>query len=95
MKKQINSYPLYKGLQKPLIFKGFKGKYIYWGMGVIGLAVIIGCIGCIFIDKVVGLVIMAIFLAITLFVIYRKQEQGLYSKKRENNILHISKNNLK
>ena len=95
MKKQIDSYPLYKGLQKPLIFKGFKGRYIYWGMGAIGSAVIIGCIGCIFLDKVVGLAVMAIFLGISLFVIYRKQEQGLYSKKRDNNVLHISKNYLK
>lgn len=25
-------YPVYKGLQQPLVFKSFKGRYIYWAM---------------------------------------------------------------
>ena len=31
MSKEHLSYNVYKGLQKPLIFKGFKGKFIYIG----------------------------------------------------------------
>lgn len=31
MSKEYPSYNVYKGLQKPLIFKGFKGKFIYIG----------------------------------------------------------------
>lgn len=26
-------YPVYKGLQQPLVFRSFKGRYIYWAMG--------------------------------------------------------------
>ncbi|RDV11885.1 DUF4133 domain-containing protein [Pontibacter diazotrophicus] len=26
-------YNVYKGLQKPLVFKNFKGRFIYWAMG--------------------------------------------------------------
>ena len=26
-------YNVYKGLQQPLVFKSFKGRYIYWAMG--------------------------------------------------------------
>ena len=29
------TYPVYRGLQKPLVFKSFRGKYIYWGLGSI------------------------------------------------------------
>ena len=31
MSKEYPSYNVYKGLQKPLIFKGFNGKFIYIG----------------------------------------------------------------
>lgn len=26
-------YPIYRGLQKPIVFKNFRGRYIYWGLG--------------------------------------------------------------
>ena len=38
MSKEHLSYNVYKGLQKPLIFKGFKGKFIYIGGACITLA---------------------------------------------------------
>lgn len=95
MKKQVTEYPMYKGLQKPLVFKGFKGRYIYWGMGAIGSAVLIGCIGCIAINKVVGLGGMAVYLGITLLFIFKKQEKGLYNRTRANNVLYVFNNRLK
>lgn len=33
-------YYLYKGLKKPLVFFGLKGKYIFYAVGVIGGGVI-------------------------------------------------------
>ena len=93
--KDIKSYPMYKGLQKPLMFKGFKGRYIYWGIATIVIALIVGCIGCIFIDTLIGLLIMAVYLGTSLFVIYKKQEKGLHNKKKDTNTLYIFKNQLR
>ena len=43
------SYPIFKGLQKPLEFMGIQGRYIYWAAGTIGAAIISLIIGyCIF-----------------------------------------------
>jgi hypothetical protein len=33
MTHQHLSYPVFRGLQKPLVFKYFRGRYIYWGLG--------------------------------------------------------------
>lgn len=93
--KEIPKYPIYKGLQKPLIFKGFKGRYIYWGIGAILIDLILACIFCIFVDTFIGLCVMAVFLAISLFIIYKKQEKGLYNRKKDTDTLFIFKNNLK
>jgi hypothetical protein len=33
MKRKEHSIEVFKGLQKPLVFHSFKGKFIYWGAG--------------------------------------------------------------
>ena len=40
MSNQQPTYPVYRGLQKPLVFKSFKGRYIYWGLGTILIALL-------------------------------------------------------
>src|SRR5690606_22307385 len=35
-------FPIYKGLQKPLIYKGFQGKFIGWGIGSLVAGVVLG-----------------------------------------------------
>ncbi|PRY09046.1 hypothetical protein CLV24_11997 [Pontibacter ummariensis] len=30
--RPFSGYAVYKGLQQPLVFKSFKGRYIYWGL---------------------------------------------------------------
>ena len=35
-------FPIYKGLQKPLIYKGFQGKFIGWGIGSLVTGVVLG-----------------------------------------------------
>jgi len=37
----MNRYSIYKGLQKPLVYRGFKGKFIGWGIGFL----IMGLVG--------------------------------------------------
>lgn len=43
MSKEYPSYNVYKGLLKPLIFKGFKGKFIYIGGACIISALLLLC----------------------------------------------------
>jgi hypothetical protein len=33
MQRKDHSFEVFKGLQKPLVFHSFKGKFIYWGAG--------------------------------------------------------------
>lgn len=92
---EAKEYPLYKGLQKPLTFKGFKGRYIFWGIGVIISSLLLGCILCIAISTLIGMGVMACYLGLGLFIIHRKQKNGLYSKKRDKNTLFLMPNKIK
>lgn len=88
-------FPMYKGLQKPLSFKGFKGRYIFWGIGVIISSLLLGCILCVAINTLIGLGIMASYLGIGLFIIHKKQQNGLYSKKKDTDTLYVVPNRIK
>lgn len=93
--KDLKGYPLYKGLQKPLVFKGFKGRYIYWGMASIGINLIIGCSICLLIDKTIGLIAMALLMFSAFGFILKKQEKGLFPRKRDKKgTIYIFKNKL-
>lgn len=75
-------YPIYKGLQKPLIYRGFKGKFIYWGIGSLigGLAIggLIGALTNLFLGGFATLALMGAGLAYT----FMKQGNGLHDKTR-------------
>ena len=74
------SYPIFKGLQKPIEFMGIQGRYIYWAAGTIGAAIISLIIGyCIF-GFMVGLVGLVISLSIGIGLIMFKQRKGLHTK---------------
>ena len=38
----IRRFSIYKGLQKPLVYRGFKGKFIGWGIGSLVLGLVGG-----------------------------------------------------
>lgn len=75
-------YPIYKGLQKPLIYRGFKGKFIYWGIGSLigGLALggLVGALTNLFLGGFTTLALMGAGLAYT----FMKQGNGLHDKTR-------------
>jgi len=52
------SFPVYKGLQKPMVYKGFKGKFIYWGVGLLLAALVIGALTMAIINMYLGAVVM-------------------------------------
>lgn len=82
----MRTFKVYKGLQKPLVFKGFKGKYIYYGAACLGLSLILGVLVIVIINLYVGAtVLLGGFIGGLLWISF-KQKQGLYSKKRDRNI---------
>ena len=79
---------LYKGLKKPLIFFGLKGKYIFYAVGVIGG----GVIAALILSKF-GLLGSLLGLAVTaggVFLIFKRQDKyGLYDKTKNFNQVFI------
>ena len=72
---------LYKGLKKPLIFFGLKGKYIFYAVGVIGGGVISALVLSKFglLGSLLGLVVTAG----GVYLIFRRQDKyGLYDKTK-------------
>ncbi len=89
MNTEVQSYKIYKGLQRPLIFKMFKGKYIYWALGSIVAGVIAGGAASIIINSVSGAVTMVMVAIPLLFYTIHKQKNGLFTKTREDCIYMI------
>ena len=72
---------LYKGLKKPLVFFGLKGKYIFYAVGVIGGGVIAALILYKFglLGSLLGLVVTAG----GVYLIFKRQDKhGLYDKTK-------------
>ena len=69
-------YKVYRGLQKPLVFKSFKGRYIYWGLGSILIALIAAMLVSSIINILAGITSMAIILASGLGTTAYYQQHG-------------------
>ena len=80
-------YPMYRGLQKPLTYKGFKGKFIYWGIASVVVGLVLGGLLGILTNMYLGAVatLMLIGAALT-FTAYR-QRGGLHRKTRSRGII--------
>ncbi|MBS1548273.1 DUF4133 domain-containing protein [Amniculibacterium sp. G2-70] len=79
---------LYKGLKKPLVFFGLKGKYIIYAVAVIGA----GIISALVLSKF-GLLGSLFGLAVTaggVYLIFKRQDKhGLYDKTKNFNQIFI------
>ena len=72
---------LYKGLKKPLIFFGLKGKYIFYAVGVIGGGVIAALVLSKF--GLLGSLLGLIVTAGCVYLIFKRQyKHGLYDKTK-------------
>jgi hypothetical protein len=82
-------FKIYKGLQRPLVFKIFKGKYIYWAAGVL----IAGVLGAGIVSSVVssfaGIVTLIGITIPGLLYTVNKQKLGLYAKNRDEKVYII------
>jgi len=80
------TYPIYKGLQKPLSYKGLKGKFIAWGAAALVSGLLLGGISGALINMYLGSVVAVGSIAGLLFLIVRQQKKGLHSKARDQGI---------
>ena len=80
------SYPMFKGLQKPLEFMGIQGRYITWAACAVGGAILGFIIAyCIF-GFVVGLIVLTVSLCTGAGLIFFKQKKGLHTKKEDHGV---------
>ncbi|RYE15345.1 MAG: plasmid transfer protein [Sphingobacteriaceae bacterium] len=77
-----DKYNVYKGLQKPLVYKGFKGKFIYWGLGFVLSGLIAGAVSMAVINKLFGAMVLLGSIIGGLFYTATQQKKGLHTKKR-------------
>ena len=80
-------FAVYKGLQKPLVFKGFQGIFIYWGVGILLGGLVIGAITMALINMWLGALVLAGSITGGLLYLASKQKRGLHSKSRSREIL--------
>lgn len=79
-------FQVYKGLQRPLVYRGFKGKYIYWGVGALLAGLVMGALTMALVNMWLGLIVLIAGIAGGLVFIARKQKNGLHIKTRATGI---------
>ena len=83
---RYQSYPMFKGLQRPLEFMGIQGRYIYWAAATVGGAIVGFIVGYCVIGFVVGLVALLAVLVVGGVLILVKQKKGLHTKKSDHGV---------
>jgi hypothetical protein len=84
------SFPLYKGLQRPLVFKFFKGKFIYWALGSIVAGIIVGGTLSALISSIAGIIGLIVISVPLLFYTISRQKKGLHTKANDISIWMIA-----
>lgn len=79
-------FAIYKGLQMPLVFKGFKGKFIYWGLAFLATGLVMGALTIALFNMYVGSTVLCGTIAGGLFFTGQQQRNGLHQKSRSSSI---------
>ena len=85
----VESFKIYKGLQRPLVFKLFKGKYIYWAAGCIASGVLLGGLASSIFSSFIGIVTMIGVTVPGMLYTIAKQKKGMFNKKKEDKIFIV------
>lgn len=85
------SYPMFKGLQRPLELLGLQGRYIFWAAGAAGGAIVGFIVMYILLGFVAGLITLIVTIAAGALLIMLKQRRGLHSKKCDKGIFIYSR----
>jgi hypothetical protein len=86
-------FAVYKGLQRPLIFRGFKGKFIYWGIGSLLTGLVLGALTMSLVSMWLGAFVLVGCITGGLLYTASKQKKGLHSKRRSAGIYIINQIN--
>lgn len=84
--ERYTDFPVFKGLQKPLEFMGFQGRYIYWAAGTAGGAIVGFIIAYCLLGFVAGLVVLVFAISTGAALIFLKQRKGLHTKKSDQGV---------
>ncbi|SFA41112.1 hypothetical protein SAMN04488511_102245 [Pedobacter suwonensis] len=79
---EAKRYKVYKGLQRPLTYKGFKGRFIYWGLGILLLSLLVGALSMALVSMYLGAVLMIGMIVSGFFWLAHRQKKGLYDKNK-------------
>lgn len=82
----MRQYPIYKGLQKPLSYKGLKGRFIGWGAAALCAGLLLGGLSGAFINMYVGSVVTILSIVAMFSLIFFHQKKGLHTKRRDRGI---------
>lgn len=82
-------FEVYKGLQKPLVFKTYKGRFIYWMAGGLFASFILCVICCVAISYLVGGIALVGGGSFTAYYVNTKQKDGIHSKNKKKGIVFI------
>lgn len=75
-------FPVYKGLQKPLMYRGFKGKFIAYGIASLIMGLVLGGVLGSITNMFLGGTVMVASIVGGLFLTASLQKKGLHSKTR-------------
>lgn len=84
------SYPMFKGLQRPLEFMGLQGRYITWAAASAAVAILGFIIGYCVSGLMTGLLILLSGAGAGAVLILVKQRKGLHSKKNDKGVFVYS-----
>lgn len=90
----IKKHKVYKGIKKPLVAFGLKGKYIYYAFG----SILLGLVSTAILNNFIGIVGMLIGASIAvggfLFVNHLQETVGLFNKTKTKKEILIIENRL-
>lgn len=79
-------FPIYKGLQKPLMYKGFKGKFIGWGIASLVMGLVLGGLIGSLTHMVFGGFLTIGTITGGLYFTSLQQKKGLHNKTRNQGV---------
>ena len=85
--KNEPSYEVLKGLQRPIEFKGIRGRFLLWAAGTIAAAFFGFVIIKILLGEGLAFLVAIVSLVGGYIIILLKQKEGLYKKQRNKNVV--------
>ncbi len=84
--KMAKQFSIYRGLQKPLVFKGFKGKFIYWGLACLVLGLVLGAVTVALVNMLLGIFVLMACMIGGLLYTASQQKKGLHTKAKTHTV---------